>query len=367
MKEMAASAKEPAVEKRWREAIVAHFERYVEADREESNVPMAIYWIGSTYWDMGETERALATYMRAIEKYGANRENLGVDLIFEDWVGRAKNSPKEIMEGAWRDLRNLLPEAIKTEQWALALRIQRILLFDPTASDQEKKILAESLLRDRNIENASPGVLEWIIRAGEEAGNDALVQKAANAMVEAFTETDYALSARAVLAQYALKEKRYDDAIRHLNVIREVYASSQEAAEALLILGNLYLEREEWDIADKAYKDLTGEKDWRALWPAALYGRGRVAEGRRKYLEACAFYERIYVMYSGHKEWAGKAYLARSQALRRLQEFGKARETMDEYLNTLKQSADLPEAEFEALPAVQEVRREYEQIEERTR
>jgi TolA-binding protein len=367
LKEIAASAKDPAEKKRWQEAILAHFGRYVEEDREDSNIPMAIYWIGSTLWDMGEIERALATYMRAIEKYGTRRENLGVDLIFEDWVGRAKNSPKEIMEGAWKDLRTLLTEALKAESWALALRIQRILLFDPTASDVEKKILAESLLRERNIGNASPGVLEWIIRAGEEAGQDALVQKAAAAMVEEFTETDYALAARSVLAQYALKEKRYDDAIRHLNVIREVYASSQEAAEALLILGDLYLDRKEWDIADKAYKDLTGEKSWRSLWPAAIYGRGRVAEGRRKYLEACAFYERIYLMYGGDKTWSGKAYLARSSCLRKLQEFGKARETMDEYLAALKQNSELPEAEFEALPAVQEARKEVELIEGRTR
>ena len=367
MKEIAATSKDPVVERRWRDAIVAHFERYVEAAREDSNLPMAIYWIGSTYWDMGEQERALAVYQRAIETYGKNQSDLGVDLIFEDWVGRTKNVPKEMMEGAWKDLRDLLRKSITEEQWTLALRIQRILLFDPKASDREKEILRESLLRDRNIEKASPGVLEWIIREGEAAGKRELVLKAAQTMVDEFTETDYALSARAVLAQYAMQDKRYEDAIRHLSVIREVYASSREAADALLILGNLYLERKELDTADQAFKDLLGVKNWRDLWPAALYGRGQVSEGRKKYLEACAFYERIYVLYSGFDAWVNKAYLARTRALRMLQEFGKARETLDEFLKLRQQKTGLSGTEFEALPEIQESRKEFELIEGRTR
>ncbi|MDZ4198548.1 MAG: tetratricopeptide repeat protein, partial [Kiritimatiellia bacterium] len=321
MRELAATAKDPAAEKRWREAGIAHFERYVEAAREESNIPMAVYWIGSAYWDLGEVERALATYQRAIQEYGHNRADLGVDLIFEDWVGRSRNAPADVAEGAWRDLRQSLVGAIREEKWSLALRIQRILMFDPKASDQEKEALRTSLLRERNIEDASPGVLEWIIREAKTAGLRDLSEKAALKLVEDFTETDYALSARSVLAALALEDKRYEDAIRHLGVIREVYADSPEAADALLILGNLYLEQQNLDAADQAYKDLLGVKKWRHLAPAAIFGRGQISEARRKFLEATVFYEQIYVLYSGYPEWTSKAYLARARVLRRLAEF----------------------------------------------
>ena len=65
------------------------------------------------------------------------------------------------------------------------------------------------------------------------------------------------------------------------------------------------------------------------MWPEALYGRGFAAMQDRQYMKASAYFERIYLMYSGYRAWVGKAYLRRADCLERMGDAGKARETLE--------------------------------------
>jgi len=333
MKEIGGSEDGPK-RTQWLEAIVAHFRRYIEANREGSNLAMAIYWVGSTYWDLGDQERALAYYRRAIEEHGANRFDLGIDLIFEDWVGRAKAADREIGEAAWNEMRALLRGAQEQRNQPLALRIMRMLFFDPNASEPEKAAWMKVIVRPESVPEGSPGVLETIIIEADKAGNRELAKLAAEEMIRSFTETDYALSARMLLARYAVDEDDAATAILHLNVVREVYATSPQAAEALLTLGRLYLKRKELEKADTAFKDVLGVKEWRQHWPEALFLRAEVAVANRKFETAAAYYERIYVMYSGARNFAARAYIERAKCLSRMYEHRKAMETLQELINS---------------------------------
>lgn len=342
---------------RWLEEIIAHFRRYIEANREGSNLAMAIYWVGSTYWDLGEQERALAYYRRAIEEYGGNRADLGIDLIFEDWVGRAKAAERDIGEAAWREMRELLRRALSERNQTLALRIMRMLFFDPSATEPEKTAWMRVLVRPESVPHGSPGVLETIIIEADKAGNRALARQAAEEMIKAFTETDYALSARMLLARYAIEADDAPTAILHLNIVREVYATSPQAAEALLLLGRLYLKQRELEKADAAFKDVLGVKEWRPHWPEALFGRGEVAVANRKFETAAAYFERIYVMYSGAKSFAARAYIERAKCLSRLFEHQKAMETLQELINS---------PDYEGMAEVGEAKELLEQLRRRS-
>ena len=92
---------------------------------------------------------------------------------------------------------------------------------------------------------------------------------------------------------------------------------------------------------------------WRQWWPAALYGRGENARGRKDYRAAAACYERIYVLYAGHVSWCAKAYLARAECLRELHEGQKAVETLDEMLR-------LPDLQQQ--PEIEAARKLHEQL-----
>lgn len=335
--------------------LVSHFLRYVERNREGSNLPMAIYWIGHGHWEQGEQERAFATYRRAVEEYGKDPRALGVDLILEEFVNRTRKAEKAVAASAWKGMRDLLKQAIETDERTLALRVERVLIFDPAASDREKGLLRDAIVQERSIEHASPGVLAFVLDEARKDGDMELALAAARRTVEAFTETDYALAARMLLADDAAGRKDYDEAIRHLDIIREVFASSGEAAEALLKLGEIRLERRDFEQADTAYTEVLGVKAWKVLWPAALYGRGEVARVQRRFEQASAYFERIYLLYGGYRAWAAKAYLARAECLARLYEYQKAIETLDEMLGR-EDLGDRPERQA-ALDLLEKLKR----------
>jgi hypothetical protein len=73
-------------------------------------------------------------------------------------------------------------------------------------------------------------------------------------------------------------------------------------------------------------------------------GRGQCAEIKREGIKASAFYERIYVLYIGHRAVAAQAYLKRAECLHRGYEDVKAIETLKAMLEN-KDFEPFPEYE----------------------
>lgn len=325
------------------EALRAHFNRYIERDVEGSNIPQAVYWIGVALWNSGEQEGALRYYREAVERFGGDPGAIGVDMILDEWVGRTRRSSAEEAENAWKEMRDALAQAVREGRATMALRLRRVLLFDPGLREAARQRILESLLNESYLPVASPAVLQTMLDASVERRNMEFAVKVARYIVRAFAETDYALDARMMLARYAVERAAAtedasaraalrEEAILHLGVISEVYASSGEAGEALILMGRLYLEQRQYEKADDAFKAVLGVRAWRNLWPEALYGRGECAFEQRRFDVASAYYERIYVLYGHYTSWAARAYLRRAECLRRLHRPAKAREVLAEML-----------------------------------
>lgn len=332
-----------------------HFKSYLRRNRPGSNLPLAVYWVGIALWNSGEQQGALRYYRQAVEKYGKDRQAVGVDMILDEWVGRLKRSAPEQADKAWKELRESAERAEQAGHLTLALRLKRVLLFDDDILPTEKQRITNELLASGNLPLASPAVLQAMLDMAQEKGRREFAVEVAEHIVSEFTETDYALDARMTLARWAIERARnaetrqaadshYDEAIKHLGVIREVFATSGEAAQALLMLGQLYRERGKYASADECYTSVLGVKGWRHLWPEALYGRGECAFSQNKYDVASAYYERIYLMYAHYTTWAAKAYLRRAQCLERTYRDSKAREVLEEMLAN-RDLQNLPEAE----------------------
>jgi tetratricopeptide (TPR) repeat protein len=326
--------------------VIAHFQAYIQRNREDSNIPLALYWVGSAMWKKEQQAQALAYWRDAIVKFGPDRKALGLDILMDEWVARARDAKPETSKPAWKGMHELLAEAEAKKQMPLVLRLRRLLSYEPDALEAEQRSLRRMVVQEANIPHASASVLEFILDQAEAATNHPLALKAAQALVAEFPETDAALAARMLLAKEARGAGNFDEAIKHLDIIREVFATSGEAGEALLMLGDLYLERKDWAKADEMYTQVLGVKEWKPLWPPALYGRGEVARGQKQFDKAAAFYERIYVLYAGHARWVPKAYVARAECLRRLGEIKNARETLEEMLKVpeIDQAPETPEA-----------------------
>ena len=324
-------------------SLISHFKQYIREKREGCNIPQAVYWVGRGLWDSGERAGALSYYRRAVEIYGKDPKSVGIDMILDEWIGRIKRSEPGEAEQSWGELKASLDTAIETKNRSLELRLKRIMLLSPYTTGTDKQRIENELQSEVNIKYASPAVLQNMLDIAAERGNRDFAVKVARHIIAVFTETDYALDARMVLASLAVDNARkavnkreanqyYEEAIRHLGVIRAVYASSGEAGHALSLLGSIYTEQGKYNEADECYKSVLGVKGWRDLWPAALMGRGECAFAQRRYDVASAYYERIYLLYSHYKPLAAKAYVRRAECLSKLYQDRKAREVLNEML-----------------------------------
>ena len=321
-----------------------HFTRYVQRNRSESNIPLAVYWIGRAMLQQGERQGALRLYRDAALRFGKDRLQVGVDLILDEWVATTRRCTPDEQRVAWQDLDYTIRKAKTDGDPVSALRFQRLNLYKPDITPAQKERELDSLCKLENLSNAGPAVMETMLDTAKARGQTNLAVRVASAIIKDFTETDYALDARIFLADVALAqaarepegssrtEKLYAGAIRNLTVVREVYATTPEAASALLKLGGIYMRGNEPEKADECFKSVLGVRDWRPLWPKALFGRGLCAELKRDWLKASAYYERIYVMYSGYRDITARAYLARAKCLKKGYEQNKAIETLQAML-----------------------------------
>jgi tetratricopeptide (TPR) repeat protein len=282
---------------------------------------------------------------------------MGVDLILDEWVATTRRLGSNEVQNAWTDMVGAWKKAMADGDKVAILRYQRVLIYRPENSQTVKNKLLTGLLKTENVKYASPAVIETMLDEARLRKRTAFAVYIAEEIIKEYTETDIAIDARLFLARNAFEESRkvqgmdakklQSKAIEHLEIIREVFATSGEAAEALLLLGTIYRDQVKYDLADECFNSVLGVKSWRSLWPEALYNRGLCAEARRDRLKATAYYERIYVMYGNYREWAAKAYLSRAECLRKLHKDTEARETLDEMLSLddLKELSEYKEAE----------------------
>lgn len=332
-----------------------HFQRYIDRNREESNLPLAIYWVGKALFQLGEVAGSARFYKDAVIKYGKDRKEVGVDMILDEWVSTTRRLPADQSVAAWDDVMKTVRDSAASGDKVAALRFTRVLMFKPDIVPSAKERLLSALLQPENITNASPAVLETMLDGASARGQTNLAINVASTIISDFTETDYALDARMYLAKVAIDNAHaastpenarpyFDEAIKQLTVVREVYATSGEAAQALLLLGKLYREQNKLTEADACYESVLGVRGWSPSWPEALFGRGLCAEARKDFIKATAYYERIYLMYSNYRNWTARAYLQRADALRRAYQDAKAVEVLNEMLKN-EDLAKFPEYE----------------------
>ena len=324
------------------EEVRTHFASYIQRNRPDSNIPLAVYWTGRALFNQGEQVGALRYYRDAVTTFGADRKAMGVDLILDEWIGTTKRLSSNDVVNAWSEMEGAWKRAAASGDTVSRLRYQRVLLYRPGLTPSVYNNILSNLLQPENLEHASPAVMETMLEGARARFQTNLTIRVAQAIITDYPETDFALDARMLLAQFAIEQARekpgepaqklLGEAVAHLTIIRDVFATSGEAAEALLLLGAIFRDQGKLDDAQKCFESVLGVKGWRGAWPEALHGLGLCAEARKDWLKATVYYERIYVMYGSYRAWTAKAYFRRAECLRRAYQDKQARETLTEML-----------------------------------
>ncbi|MGH8046167.1 MAG: tetratricopeptide repeat protein, partial [Chthoniobacterales bacterium] len=136
------------------------------------------------------------------------------------------------------------------------------------------------------------------------------------------------------LGEIAYANKDYKTALRNFKTAKDEVMPGQKLKEAYLGEAKSELALERLDEAEKLFKLIAGNKMWKGEATAQSYvALGDIEMKRRKYAEAIAYYQRVYIAYQKYPNYVAEAYLNSAEAFLQL---GKKQEAINTYNEMLR-------------------------------
>lgn len=307
-----------------------HMEQFQAANGRNPRVAEAIYWIGWTYKQRGEMDRARDAYWQAIVEYGDDATIRSVEDLFPA-VAKLYKGDEEQAQYAAR-LRDLREEADASGKKTLAMRAlwaQAIALKkkDPA---QSQAILVDAASRV-NVQTTNPLLLADFADALLAAGKEAEAEQMFRDMVKWNPRAPQKDRALATLGAIELKRGNEKAALAHFERFERETFGSRLFGQVMLQKAELQAARgqnaEARQTLDKllAYEYSSGLEKARALY---LMGELYMKEGKPNL--AIPYYQRIYVMHGRWRDWVAKAYFRSGEAFEKLKDDLSARRTYQE-------------------------------------
>jgi TolA-binding protein len=301
-----------------------HFRSYVERYGEQGQHSEATFRIGYAMKQLGEVAAAVELYIGAARRFGHLRDALGIDNLLgelpNDYQVVKGKSPAPLFRGE-------IASSDAAKKRTLALRWHMALAAAEPASAEDFK------LQPGDIEQASPATLEWIGGLLTKRGETGPAAAAYRELIAKYADSDWAVSASMALAEIAVKARKVDEALEHLERVTEQFPTSDEAGLAMKLQGDLLRQNGRFADAIIRYEKVLEVKEWRGpLWPESLYWIGVAHQELGKTAEAFGYFQRVYVLYQHFTEWTARAYLRSAQCLVKLDRAAEAQATLREML-----------------------------------
>ena len=311
------------------------FNVYMQTYRLDGQYTEALHRMGFARKMLGDVDGMLKTYEDAIRRYAHRPDALGMDLILRDWAASYQTIRGE-PPVAW--LRAEMADA--TEKKSDASRLRLAWALSDLCGEPAPESFAEADLR-----NASPAVLEWIGRISATRQPD-LARTALEKVVEEFPESPWVEDALASWADLEASGGNTTKALSLYERLFDGYPTGAKAGLALKRAADMKVAMNRGDEAMADYLRILEIREWRGpLWPEALFQIGQLLQAQGKLQESFAYYQRVYVLYSGYPEWAARAYLQSGLVLEKLNRRREAIATYEEMLASETMRATEPARE----------------------
>lgn len=325
------------------DGIIDLFRDYLRRYDQDGNVSQALYWIGNAYMKSDRPDEAFDTFFSGFTRYGNDPKRYGIDMIIRDLV--VEHDALKTLDAHIRFMKKLyraLGKARKTDERTLNLRL--VTLFaEVTEPGADRDRLIAVLMNPRNIEAASPLTLTVMGREAAARGKEDLTREAHRALLERFGDSDFTLDALSGLADVEISAGRFEEAEALLAELIRRYPRQPAAGAAQKRLGDIARLQGHNESAILAYNTLLSVREWRGpLFPEALYWIGVCHLDAGNPREAFAHFQRIYLLYSAHREWSARGYLKSAECLLELNQKPDAISTLEEMLAD-ESLRDLPE------------------------
>lgn len=372
---------------RWSQ-MADHFQRYLNRYGEEGFYTRAVYEMGKAYKNSGRTDAALNLYWETFLRFANDPSALKADMILADYVDefqakiirdttltRAK-AREEAREKA--DSTPEAREAVKSmsaEQRRAAAAAEKLAeqqqaeqdRIEATAEARQRVIkklqdemhppndegnfitknlrlnyaLAREGVRSAvptsisldMVQAASPEMLLWLANLLEQRDQLDLAAVAYQRILDDFTETLETVTAYIKLGTLELNRENPDNAMMYFRTVYEQYPTSEWTGTAAMRMADILYQQEKYEEAAEIYEEIVLVREWRGpLWPEALYKTGLCILQGGDTKKAFAYFQRVYVLYASHHEWAAKAYLESGKCLEKLNRPAEAALTYQEML-----------------------------------
>jgi len=312
------------------EAMRAHFEQFQAEHPRSPRVAEAVYWVGWTYRQADDTEKARAVYWDAIDSLGNDPTIRSVEDLFLALTKLYRGEEEQRQYVA--RLRDLQEKAVAEGQKTLAMRAlwaqgQAFARSDP-ARARELMVEASALA---DIPNTNPLILADIALAMQETGRineSEVVWKDLIKWNPRAPQKDRAFYA---LANIELQRGRERAALDWIERFQRETSGSVIAGSMFLTQGKLLMDRGDYDAARLAFEAVlkapgaTGEQK-----AQSLFFTGETFMAQKKPELAIPYFQRIYIMHGRWAEWVARAYFRSGEAFEAMNDNTAARKTYDE-------------------------------------
>jgi TolA-binding protein len=211
------------------------------------------------------------------------------------------------------------------------------------------------------VETAKPEALSPILlgRVGDALLAKGEVEKARemyDQIIGAFPKSEFADFGYVGRGELAMREKNWKEALKNFTIAADEIAASSKLRDATLGKARAMFELQQYDEAEKLFELVSSAKEWRGEATAvSLHYLGRIAQQRKDYAKAIAFFQRVYLTHQKYPAIVALAYLDSADCFKDLGKVQEARNTYAEMLRNEKLKAA-------KVPQLEEARKRMEQL-----
>jgi tetratricopeptide (TPR) repeat protein len=334
-------AKTYQLEAKW-DKIIELMNIYMNRHEEWVDVAEAVYWTGQAQLKLGHLQdKAIPAYITAIERFGNDPAQMGVDKIIFELVNIAdKQLTPEARNNLVIDIRVKLAASDEGLQ-VLRLRLQLALalLEGKEATDALGRRLMDTV---EDLSIAPPGILAMMCDAAVDAGNVEQMKRLSAYYIGHFDDSEQLWKAYRAKTVALQAEKNHSAVLATIEEAQGVFGADAFMGWAQLAKADTLYATDRFIEAEEAYNGILGIPQWRGpLYAEANYGIGRSRLAKGDVKGAHAFFQRTYLLFKAYADgdWAAKGYLAAADCLIKLNDKEGAINTLkamldDEYTNT---------------------------------
>jgi TolA-binding protein len=296
----------------------------------QTHLAEAGLWIGKACKARGDRRQALEIYLKTLADFGNNPALDGVDQVMMQLLDDLKDGQgSDDLSFAITCLTEERERARQKKEHALSLRLTALLARLTGGVDHDR--YTAELLDEKELKYFSPLPLIVLAETYAARGDITGVDRIAEDFKTRFSGSEELIDLLNIEASACLAAQQYERTIALTEEVFKRFDGNPRAVYSRKLQADAFRLSRDWPKAVEMYQKIFSVRAERgALAPETLYWIGVCKREQGDAEKAFAFFQRVYVLYKSHPEWAAKAYEASAECLQKLGRNGEVIQTLKE-------------------------------------